>query len=310
MRPSFGAALALLLVSTHALADDGRDAAREASRAAFRRGVAEAQAGSYPSAKDAFADAYRLFPHPSILLNLGIARWRTGEYVAAEQDLARFLSDDGGASAEEVSSARAAIGHVREHLGTLRVRVAPATARASVDGGAIRLDPSGFVEVRTVTGARVVSAVAEGHAAITRKVELAPAAIVSVDVTLPLEAAPRELPLAPGDASADDGRHTRIVVGWSLIGAAVAAAGVGTYAGVRALSLADAYGTPGRAGYQDPDTKASGVTLRTVADVAFAASIASAAVGAYLLVVTAGSPARGVSALVIGPAGPALRGSF
>src|SRR5215472_18592184 len=82
---------------------------REQSRAAFLHGVSEAHQGNYAAARDAFLEAYRLFAHPSILLNLGIARWHTGEYVAAEQDLARFLSDDGGASDDEIASARAAL---------------------------------------------------------------------------------------------------------------------------------------------------------------------------------------------------------
>ena len=90
------ATLATLVAS--AAPGHAQDDPKEQSRAAFRRGVSQASAGDYAGARDSFQEAYRLFAHPSILLNLGIARWHTGEYVAAEQDLVRFLSDDGGAS--------------------------------------------------------------------------------------------------------------------------------------------------------------------------------------------------------------------
>ena len=102
-----------------ARAEAAPEDAREQSRAAFRRGVNLVNDGDYKAARDAFLEAYKLFAHPSILLNLGIARWRSGEYVEAEQDLVRFLSDDGGASPEEVQSGRAALSQAREHLGRL-----------------------------------------------------------------------------------------------------------------------------------------------------------------------------------------------
>src|SRR5579883_3465343 len=94
---AFASALAATLVSRAAEAQPavapparGDADARERSRAAFRRGVAQAHDGDYPAARDSFLEAYKLFPHPSILLNLGISRARTGEWVDAEQDLVHF----------------------------------------------------------------------------------------------------------------------------------------------------------------------------------------------------------------------------
>src|SRR5262245_16311640 len=79
--------------------------AKEKSRAAFRRGVAQLRAQDWHAARASFEQAYSLFPHPSILLNLGIARLKTNEPVLAEQDLVKFLSEDIGASADELSGA-------------------------------------------------------------------------------------------------------------------------------------------------------------------------------------------------------------
>lgn len=290
LRPLLGTALGLLVAARSPVA--AADDPREESRAAFRRGVASVQAGSFAAARDAFLEAYRRFPHPSILLNLGIARWRTGEYVEAEQDLARFLSDDGGATADEVSSARGALAHVRENLGTLRLRVAPAAARATLDGRGIPLEPGRFADVRVVSGAHVLVAEAPDHTARRRDVVIAAGAPLEVDLALAVGESRGPDPSVAAPPPARDA--TRVAVGWSVIGVAIVAAGVGTYAGVRALGLADDYATPGRAGYQDHDTRASGILLRTVADVAFASSIATAAVGAYLVLV----PGRGRAAAV------------
>src|SRR4051812_20223201 len=96
-----------------ARADDtpaaGSTEARERSRVAFRKGVAQLRAQDWAAARESFETAWTLYPHPSILLNLAIARLHTDDPVRAEQDLVRFLSEDGGASADELASAREAL---------------------------------------------------------------------------------------------------------------------------------------------------------------------------------------------------------
>src|SRR3954470_13089318 len=94
---------------------------RERSRAAFRRGVVQLRARDWAGGRASFEEAWSLVQHPSILLNLGIARLRTDDPVLAEQDLVRFLSEDSGAGAEELASAREALADARSKIGTLRV---------------------------------------------------------------------------------------------------------------------------------------------------------------------------------------------
>ena len=55
--------------------------------------------------------------------------------------------------------------------------------------------------------------------------------------------------------------------------AAVVSAGVGTYCGVRALSLASAYNDPTDPSYQNQSTKSTGITLRTLSDVSFSGAL-------------------------------------
>src|ERR1700733_11053936 len=139
---------ALLSVSTVAAADDPR----EESRAAFCDGVDAAQRGDYMRARGFFERAYKLFPHPSILLNRGIARAHTNDYVEAEQDLVNFLADDGGAPQNEIASARSELALVRAHLGTFRLRVVPSGAQARIDDNPVATIPGGLVDVRARTG--------------------------------------------------------------------------------------------------------------------------------------------------------------
>ncbi|WP_394850956.1 PEGA domain-containing protein [Pendulispora brunnea] len=301
-------------------------AARERSRAAFRRGVAAAKAGNYAAARDAFEEAYRLFSHPSILLNLGLARAKTGEYVEAEQNLLSFLVDDGGAAPEEQKSARAALSEVRLHLGTLRIQVAPDGARATLDKKPLPLVPGGVSEVRVVAGEHALHAEADGYEPFDETIRVSPGKNTPKSVTLDARvtddggAKPEvakaersnmkstETPaLAP--APADSGSSNVRAMGWGLVAGGVAVAGFGTYAGLRALSLANEYERTGAS-----DTKSTGVTFRTLADVSFLVGFATAGIGVYLLLSAPASKGEGGAVksahLAVSPGHAAIVGSF
>ena len=255
------------------------DEPREESRAAFLRGVSEAHQDHFTAARDAFLEAYRLFPHPSILLNLGVARMRTGEYVAAEENLARFLTDDGGATRDDIANARATLDAVRRHIGTLRVRMSPPTARATLDGAPLRLTPSTFADVRAIAGPAELKVVAEGYVPVVRDVTISREQVVLEDVVLSPEAA--VLPPQGRGAPRSPERPRRVA--WGLLGASGLLAVVGTIAGVDAISLAPDYNTPGSGHFQDPGTRSEGVAWRTSADVLLVTALAAGGAGAYLL---------------------------
>jgi hypothetical protein len=288
-------AAALLAASApgHAQTD-----AKERSRAAFRRGVTQAQAGDYTSARDSFLEAYRIFAHPSILLNLGIARAHTGEWVQAEQDLVHFLADDGGAQPDELASARAELAQTRQHLGTFRLRVTPSGARATLDTKPLAVIPGTFVDVRTTRGAHDLHVAAEGFVSVDRAVQLDADRAPDVDVSL----------AAGVDVPVEKPMDVRSIVGWSLVGVGVLGLGIGAYCGVQAQTLANEYNTAGNAHFQDPSTKSSGITFRTTADLSFVVALAGAGVGTYLLL-TPSKPTEPQAKLVVGP-WTGLAGSF
>ena len=292
---------ALVLLSPAAWGEDAKDQ----SRAAFRRGVALVKDGDYRSARDRFIEAYRFFAHPSILLNLGITRWRIGEFVDAEQDLAKFLSDDGGASQEEVASARAALAAVRTHLGDLKVRVAPGGARARLDAQVIALVPGELAEVRAQVGKHVLVAEAEGYQPHTETVVIESVNAAVVDVTL------RALPEGGAVASARHeappaGFDGRQAAGWILVSTAALAVGTSVITGVRARALADEYNRQ-PAGAQDASTRGAGIAFRTATDLAIVTAAVTASIGVYLLLTPTSNAQLKIAA---GPGFTGFQGRF
>lgn len=296
-RPLLAAALLATLVASAAPGRAQSDP-REQSRAAFRRGVAQASAGDYAGARDSFLAAYHLFAHPSILLNLGIARAHTGEWVEAEQDLVDFLADDGGAKPDELASARAELAQTRSHLGTFRLRVTPTGARATLDAHAVAVIPGSFVDVRTTRGPHDLHVAAEGFPPVDQ--------VVSVDADHGPDV---DVRLSHGHANTApppmDGRN---IAGWFLVGGGVVALGVGAYTGASAQTLANEYNTSGNAHYQDPSTKSSGLVFRTAADVAFVAALALGGLGTYFLLTPSGS--AGAQAGVVVGSWSGITGAF
>lgn len=298
MRPrALIAALALVaLASVASVARAGDE--REESRAAFRRGVAAIEKGDWEAGKAELARAYELFPHPSILLNLGIARAKTADFAGAERDLVRFLADDAQATSDEVETARRTLADVKTHLGTLRIRVAPPSAKVLIDAQPVALGADGTAEVRLTLGAHRVHAEAGGHASEERSFAVG-SDPVGAQLGVDLEPEP--------EPDVHQGPTSRQLVAFSLLGAGTASLGLGIFAGLRALSLADEYNTPGEARYQDASVKDTGIAFRTTADVAFILA-GGLAVGGLVLLLTA---PRG-PAVIVAPAlgGLLLRGTF
>ena len=290
--------VALSLATSVVHADDPRLASREE----FRRGVALVRSGDLNEARVAFEKAYSLYPHPSILLNLGIVRLRTGEYIRAEDDLSHFLVNDGGATDSEIASAREALSETRDHLGTIRLRVTPEGAHVTLDGLSVALVQGGPTDIRTTLGLHDVKiladdyAPADEHVMVTRDhvaertVLLTPHVGERADIVVPDNPSQKQLPL-------------RSTLAWGLVGLSGATALGGIICGVRAISLADDYNNERP---QVSSDKSTGIAFRTTSDILFLTAIASGGVGAYLLLTT---PKKNV-AVSAGPASVRVRIEF
>lgn len=267
-----------------------RASARDQSRAAFRRGVEQANGGEWREARRSFETAYALYPHASILLNLGIAKLRSGDPVGAEDDLVRFFNDDRDAPAEELASAREALSEARTKIGIVHVEVSPASARVLVDGRAVdvvRSSKDGNVAVfaHVLPGPHRIRVEADRHAAQEKSVVAYAAKEVRVDVALAPNAVATTDPEPP-----EEGHSTaRTVVGWSLAGLAAGALVTSGVTALHAKSLADDYREPGNARFQDPATRDTGITYRTTADVALGVALVVGATATVLLLTDVGT---------------------
>ena len=255
---------------------------RQESRAAFRKGVTALQHQQWTEARDAFQQAYKLFPHPSILLDLWVSRSHVGEYVEAEQDLTRFLAEDTSAIPDELQTARTTLEGVRKHLGTIRIRVAPAGATATLDGKPVALVASDFLAMRVMRGTHALEVNAPDHETWTGNVDVDGADAKVVDLTLAERVA---LPVHVGLGA----QRTLALV---LFGVGVGGAVFATIAGFHSIDLANQYNTPGQANYQNPGTKSEGITYRTAADVTWAAVGACVIAGIVLWVTVPKKPAH------------------
>ncbi|MEO7109882.1 MAG: tetratricopeptide repeat protein, partial [Polyangiaceae bacterium] len=258
---------ALVLATSLAHADDPRLASREE----FRRGVALVRAGNLNDARDAFEKAYALFAHPSILLNLGIVRLRTGEYIRAEDDLSHFLVNDGGATDDEIASAREALSEAREHLGTIRLRVTPESAHVTLDGRSIALVQGGPTDIRATLGLHDMKILVDDYDPADEHVMVTRDHVSERTVLLTPHVGQRAV-LVGAPETPQKPVPLRSVVGWGLVGLSGATALGGILCGVRAITLSDDYNNERP---QDPSDKSTGVAFRTTSDILFLTAIAS-----------------------------------
>jgi hypothetical protein len=259
---------------------------REKSRAAFRRGVGQLRAQDWAGARASFEEAWALVQHPSILLNLGIARLRTDDPVLAERDLVRFLSEDAGAQPDEITGAREALAEARSKIGTLHVSVTPPAARIVIDGEPVAVRPAdGVAEARLKAGKHAVATSADGFAPDQREVDVPAKSETAVQVKLVAKTAEP----APSAAGAPDdgaaGPPLRKIAGYSLAGVAGVALVVSGVLALEAIGDSHDYGDPKSPSFQKPDVKSQGIALRTGADVAFLAALLAGA-GAVILLFT------------------------
>ena len=128
---------ALLVLPAVAAAQD--DAAR--ARQHFDAGVRHFQTGEFRQALDSFRDAYRIQPHPSVLVNIANCYMEIGRPVDAAQHFERYLRESGeDVDPEQRAEVERALGQARAAIATIDVTGAPGIS-VFVDGDAIGRTP-------------------------------------------------------------------------------------------------------------------------------------------------------------------------
>ncbi len=143
------AALASSLFVTAASAQTDDDRAR--ARTEFERGVAAFGNSEFQTALDAFQEAYRLAPHPSVRLNIANCYQQMARPVEALFHFEHYLTEATSVPAAQRREIEATIRGLRARVGTLTLQVTPDGAEIVIDGSARRVAPVSE-PVRVVAG--------------------------------------------------------------------------------------------------------------------------------------------------------------
>ncbi len=196
--PIFRAAAFLVLLAAASRATGQTDADKKQAQALQTAGIRLMTHGDDRGALDKFEAAFRLFPSPKILFNMGKAKNGLGQAAEAVNDLERFLDEAPYAPKESRDEAERLIGSLRPKLSYLDLATDDVGSRIAVDGREIGAAPLAR-PLAVEPGPHEVHFDKPGMTAETRSV--APVAGQKLRVYVKLTPAPSETP-APSVASA------------------------------------------------------------------------------------------------------------
>ncbi|MCC7542487.1 MAG: tetratricopeptide repeat protein [Deltaproteobacteria bacterium] len=156
------AAIAALIAASFATVALAQEDDQTRARASFQLGVERFGDGSYESALEAFQEAYRLRPHPAVRVNMANCYERLGRPVEALFHYERFLTEaPPDLLAGRQAEVRRAIAALERQVGHLVLELAPAAARARIDGEAVQTTAG--TPVRLIAGDHRLEVTADGY---------------------------------------------------------------------------------------------------------------------------------------------------
>jgi hypothetical protein len=275
-------ACALLAGTAHAQGD--RDVAAEA----FRAGESAYARRDYVTAARSFEAAHRLAPHPFASYNAGLAWQAAKDLPRAADAFAVALATEGLEPAQRADADKR-LATLRRSLGRLLVTGAAGTT-VSLAHAQQRPTPT---EIHLPPGSYVLEVVTSDGAATKRDVRLVAGAAVDVDIPAP--APPIVAPPPPPPPPDGGGPSGHVVAGILVLVGAAGAAGAAVGTGVAALDARDAFDA---SFHLDAGARDRAATLRTAANVCWAAAGALAVTG---VVVIATAPDWGGASVAVGP---------
>jgi hypothetical protein len=120
----------------------GASAQTNEARVAFQSGVAAYAEQHYAEALEAFRNAYRIRPHPSVLVNIANCYVALNRPQDAISTFERFLNDPTvNPSTQQRTEIETALADARHHLATINVLVFPPGAEVYLDGDLVGTAP-------------------------------------------------------------------------------------------------------------------------------------------------------------------------
>jgi len=163
------------------------DADRERARSEFDRGVTLFATENFQGALEAFQEAFRLRPHPTVRVNMANCYDRLNKPIEAIFHFERYLSESGrGAPAAQRRDVDEALRRLRARVGQLTLRVLPDGATVVIDDGDSRRTPI-LEPIRLTAGAHRLETRLVGFRPDRRTVEVPGGGEVDVQVTLSRE---------------------------------------------------------------------------------------------------------------------------
>lgn len=166
------------------------DDARARARERFRVGVDAYTRGDYAAALEAFREAYRLAPHPSVLVNIANCHLQLHQPAEALTNFERFVAESPSVPAAQRREIERQITVLRAQVAQVRIRVAPETvsdARITIDGQSVASNDS----IRVNPGRHTVEVSATGFETERNEIEASAGTRADVWVRLrPLGTAP------------------------------------------------------------------------------------------------------------------------
>jgi len=134
----------------------------------FRKGLSLVQELNWAEALDAFSEAYRIYPSPVVLFNIGYCHRSLGQYVRSLERFREFLRLPlQGAAASRRAEAEGFVRELEGQVARLEIVLEPELRQGSeltVDGIARRLGPGGSLLLLVDPGRHSVQVRREGYA--------------------------------------------------------------------------------------------------------------------------------------------------
>ena len=156
---------------------------RDRARAEFQRGVDAYGRSDFQTALDAFQEAYRLSPHPSVRVNIANCYEQLHRPLEALFHFEHFLTEAQRPSAPQRREVEAAVRRMQQLVGTIAFQVTPDGALVTIDGTDSRRAPVSD-PVRVVAGRHQIDILLDGFVSERQVVDVAGGEVERVAVRL------------------------------------------------------------------------------------------------------------------------------
>ena len=155
------------------------------ARTAFLQGVQQYGQQHFAEALESFRNAYRIRPHPSVLVNIANCYMGLNRPQEAITTFERFLNDPTVTpTAQQRAAIEAALTEARSHLATINLQVLPAGADVYLDGDLVGTAPLRR-PLQTGPGPHVIEARMSGSGSVQHQARLEGGGTVTVTLDIP-----------------------------------------------------------------------------------------------------------------------------